>query len=74
MFTIALVLPKITSFKNILIKLVLHISVCDMCECESDDADVPLRAPRRMQEMLREDYPDGCQPTTPASTLRYMPC
>jgi hypothetical protein len=49
-------------------------SVRDLCERQSDDADVPVWSPRCVPEVLREDHPDGVVAASVASTLRHLSC
>jgi hypothetical protein len=49
------------------------VSVRDMCECQSDDADVPLRPSCGVPEVLREDDPDGSVSTVVAPALCHLP-
>ena len=49
-------------------------AVCDMCQREGNDADVPLWSPRRVPEVLREDDPDGRIAASVAPALRHLSC
>jgi hypothetical protein len=49
------------------------VSVRDMRERQSDDADVPLRPSCCVPEVLREDDPDGSVSTAVAPPLRHLP-
>lgn len=44
-----------------------------MCECKSNNADVAMWPPSGMQTLLREDHPDGSQPTLAAAEMRHLP-
>ena len=46
--------------------------VCNMCEREGDDADVAVRAQSGVPPVLREDHPDGSQPTPAAAAVRHL--
>lgn len=48
------------------------VSVRDMRERQSDDADFSLRSSRRLPEVLREDDPDGSVPASVAPPLRHL--
>jgi hypothetical protein len=49
-------------------------AVRDMCERQGNDADVSLRSPCRVPEVLREDHPDGRVAASVAPSLRHLPC
>lgn len=49
------------------------ISVRDMRQRQSDDADVTLWPPGRVPEVLREDDPDGSVAASAAPPLRHLP-
>lgn len=49
------------------------ITVCNMCERESDDADIAVRPPCGLPAVLREDHPNGRQPAPAAAALRHLP-
>lgn len=43
-------------------------------QCQSNHADVPVRSPRRVSKVLRQDDPDGRLPASPTTALRHLPC
>lgn len=43
-----------------MMQLFIRFSVCDMCERQSYDADLALRSPCGVPQVLREDHTDGC--------------
>ena len=49
------------------------VSVRDMCERQSDHADIPLWPPGRVPKMLREDDPDGSVAASAAPPLCHLP-
>ncbi|PSN46486.1 hypothetical protein C0J52_19107 [Blattella germanica] len=53
---------------------IMYVAVCDMRECEGDDADLPLWTSSSVQEVLRQDDPDGRVSETAATTLCHLPC
>ena len=48
------------------------VPVCDMCEREGYYADFPLRTSCGVQEVLRQNHPDGSVPASPAPPLRHL--
>lgn len=44
-----------------------------MRERESHYADVAVRPPSGLPAVLREDHPDGSEPTSAAATLCHLP-
>jgi hypothetical protein len=49
------------------------VSVRDMRQRQSDDADIAVWAPGRVPKMLREDDPDGSVSASLATPLRHLP-
>lgn len=43
-----------------------------MRECQGHDADLPLRPPRGLPQVLREDHTDGREPAAAAPALRHL--
>lgn len=43
-----------------------------MCEREGDDADVAMWPQSGLPALLREDHPDGGQPTSAAIAVRHL--
>lgn len=45
-----------------------------LCQCQGDDADITLRPPGRLPQMLRQDDTDGRISAPAAIAVCHLPC